>query len=117
MTVAVCIKCGAMKTGALSPCDQCGFDPHSDEDKARSVVLSDHHFPDEELARISERIKAGQPVAWPEEAVQRHIESFRENPNIGGASTLFRIGCLAVAIAVIAAIAACAAWVISKKFV
>lgn len=103
-----------MKIGALSPCDHCGFDPRDNEDKAKSVILSDHHFPDGELARISERIKAGQPVAYPQEAVQRYTESFQESPNLGEPSTLFRIGCLGVAILAIVAIAA---WVISKKFV
>ena len=36
MTVAVCIKCGGMKRGALTQCVECHFYPHEREDMGKS---------------------------------------------------------------------------------
>lgn len=45
MTHAICIKCGAGKFGALSACPDCHYEPVLTEDRARSMLLSDHHYP------------------------------------------------------------------------
>jgi hypothetical protein len=63
MTHAVCLKCGCVKRGALTPCPECGFDPSDDQMAvAKSLVLSDHHQSLEALKKASETIKAGGKV-------------------------------------------------------
>ncbi len=71
MTHAVCIKCGASKFGALTPCEQCHFVPTESRDCARSILLSDHHYPLFELDRIGEAIRAGRHIVYdPEEILE-----------------------------------------------
>jgi hypothetical protein len=69
MTMATCLRCGASKWGALAPCAACKFLPESSEDKAKSVILSDHHLSVEELRAVGERIRAGQSVEFPADLV------------------------------------------------
>jgi hypothetical protein len=76
VTVAVCIKCGAMKRGALTPCVECHFYPHEHEDMGKSMVLTD------DLKAISERIKSGQSVTYPEDTVREYAEMFAQIPNV-----------------------------------
>ena len=83
MTVAVCIKCGAIKHGALTPCPDCRFTPEENEDKAKAMIVTDHFLSQADLEQIGERIKTGQPVKYPGEAVQEFIRQLEENPNIG----------------------------------
>lgn len=40
MTFAVCIGCGATKRRPIEKCVKCGFKPESDEEKAKSLMLS-----------------------------------------------------------------------------
>jgi hypothetical protein len=103
MTVALCIRCGAMKHGALTPCNDCGFDPDENEDKAKAMVLTDHFLPREELEAIAGRIKSGQPVIYPEEAVKEFIRTFEENPDILKPG-YFNIGCSVAIVVIIAAL-------------
>jgi hypothetical protein len=63
MTVAVCVKCGAMKFGALVECRLCGCLPLSTEDEfIYSIVLSDHYFKHEVLSEISDAMLNGRPM-------------------------------------------------------
>ena len=57
--MAVCIRCGAQKFGAFRPCVRCGFVPETVVDKAKSIMLSDHHFPPEHLDKFKSTIEAG----------------------------------------------------------
>ncbi len=59
MTIAVCVACGARKCGAFVPCGHCGYEPQTVMDKAKSIMLSDHHFPLEELLKFQSTIEAG----------------------------------------------------------
>ena len=71
MTEAVCIKCGAMKVGALTGCPDCGFDPASSrEDSAKSLLLCDRFQSMEDLRSIAETIKAGGSPRFDEAAIQ-----------------------------------------------
>jgi len=76
VTIAVCIKCGAIKHGALTPCSECRFTPEENEDKAKSMIATDHHLSEEDLEQIGQRIRAGQPVAYPKEAVADYIRLY-----------------------------------------
>jgi hypothetical protein len=44
MTVALCIKCGAMKRGALTHCFECDFHPQEHEDMGKAMVLTNSPF-------------------------------------------------------------------------
>ena len=64
MTVAVCVKCGQMKFGALTGCPACDFVPGTDpddDDDLYSMVLTDHYFSAEVLEQISSGMRAGAP--------------------------------------------------------
>ncbi len=53
MTVAVCVKCGAIKHGAWTPCRECRKTPFGEDELTWSLVLSDHHFDVEVLQQAS----------------------------------------------------------------
>lgn len=40
MTFAICIVCGTEKKRPIDKCTKCGFKPKSDEEKAKSLMLS-----------------------------------------------------------------------------
>ena len=56
MTKAVCIKCGALKPGALGRCPQCGHIPRTEDDLINSLALSDRHHDIDTLSQIGMRI-------------------------------------------------------------
>lgn len=56
--------CGAQKFGAFVPCGECGFEPTELADKAKSLGLSDHHFPPAELDKFSRALKDGVGVPF-----------------------------------------------------
>lgn len=64
MTIALCTECGRTKFGAFSPCDHCGFTPSSSSERAKNVLLSDHHYTSDELDRLSELIQSGHSVVY-----------------------------------------------------
>ena len=84
MTVALCIKCGAMKRGALTHCFECDFHPQEHEDMGKAMVLTDHFLSRGELEAISAQIKSGEPVIYPEEVVQGYAEWFAKIPKDQG---------------------------------
>ncbi len=113
MTTAVCIHCGAMKFGALTPCTKCQFCPETPEDKAKSIVLSDHYVEEEELQRLAERIKAGQEVIYPEELLNNYIRAYEEDPNAGAPSVGVE-GCVLFLAGIAAVIVGALAWVVVR---
>ena len=40
MSIAVCINSGDLKKAPMAKCPKCGFVPKTDEDKAKSLILS-----------------------------------------------------------------------------
>jgi len=78
MTVAVCVKCGAIKHGAFNPCRSCGERPASEDDLVYSLVLTDHYFPVETLQGISGSMLAGKPrPSLPPEQEAQFREMFK----------------------------------------
>lgn len=61
MTIAVCVKCGNIKYGALVACEACGLTPSSEIDLAYSFVLTDHYLDVEKLHSISAHMMRGGP--------------------------------------------------------
>lgn len=61
MTIAVCVRCGEIKLGAITSCPGCRHVPLDDDDFVYSIVLSDHYFNPETLNQISASMKNGGP--------------------------------------------------------
>jgi hypothetical protein len=83
LTIAICAKCGVTKFGAFNPCDQCGYEPPSTLEKAKSILLSDHHHTKAELEMIGEAIRSGRPVAYDPVALatyERTLDIMESNP-------------------------------------
>jgi hypothetical protein len=99
-----------MKHGALTLCPNCRFDPELNEDKAKAMVLTDHFLSKEDLAGISERLRNGQPVTYPEDVVQEYIKTFEENSGIGRMPTGLKLG----GIVIVGIIVALAVWLIMR---
>ncbi len=98
MTRAICIRCAAGKVGALTPCPECNFDPKSNEDQARSIVLSDHHLSPAALDSAGAEIRSGGTPALPEDLVTGYMESLKNPPNTKAAGIFiiwFMLGALA----------------------
>lgn len=77
MTAAVCLKCGAMKHGAWTPCPKCGHTPEEPEDKAKHVMTSDHYFSQSDLEGMSARIQGGQPLQFDQEQVEEFVSTLK----------------------------------------
>lgn len=82
---AVCIKCGNFKNKAIIPCSFCGFSPESDEEKAKSIMLStDYEINNEykgksiyELQVISNDLKKGKEFSFDDKEVKRLVRYAR----------------------------------------
>jgi hypothetical protein len=70
MTVAVCLECGTLKTGAWSACPKCAFQPAGDEQLARSLIVSDNCIARETLEAMAERRRQGEPWNFDPELVE-----------------------------------------------
>jgi hypothetical protein len=82
VTVAICTNCGASKLGALTACQQCGFDPETPEDKAKALMLSDHNMTPEQLELMSQKIRAGEPPQFDEADCTSLAEQIRQDPEL-----------------------------------
>lgn len=92
VTQAICLKCGASKIGALTPCLKCWFDPATPEEKARSIVLSSHHMDTTSLENAAKAIQAGDTIPIPEDLVSSYATTIdtTSEPRPGR----FVVGCL-----------------------
>src|SRR5689334_10208172 len=78
MTYAVCVQCGTEKSSPSVECSTCHFRPQSDDEKARSLILSLNYEIDgeyrgknkEELEIIAKQIRAGKPYSFDEDEVR-----------------------------------------------
>ncbi len=78
MTLAICIRCGAKKFGAFVRCDQCGFRPASEEDLAKSLMVTDHYFQPEALQQVASDISAGRTFEFNRQNVNQLISEIRK---------------------------------------
>jgi len=104
VTVAVCIRCGARKIGAFTSCPGCGFAPVEGGDQAKSLILSDHHLPEDQLDEIAARIQGGLPVTYPEDTVQQLTEELEAMPPVR-MPCLLELGCVGSIAGVLALVA------------
>jgi len=70
MTVAVCIRCGAMKFGAWTEGKTCGYEPKTCIDRAKSLIAADHYFPHEYLKGAASRLRQGYPLIFSDEQIK-----------------------------------------------
>ncbi len=89
MTLAICIQCGTLKNRPIQKCPSCGFEPKTDEDKAKSLILSLNYEIDgeyrgkskDELLAIGQQIREGKSYHFdPPEvgtviAYAKHVQS------------------------------------------
>jgi hypothetical protein len=80
MTIALCLACGARKFGAFNPCDDCLWMPYTDEDRARCVMMSDHHFREAQLAEYGDALRKGTELQLPQEVVDRTAAMMKDLP-------------------------------------
>ena len=90
MTFSICIKCGTAKKQPISQCPVCHFKPKSNDDKAKSLILSLDYEIDgeyrgktkEELQEIASLIRDGVPYAFDEREVKSVIAYAQETLSI-----------------------------------
>ncbi|MGQ0507033.1 MAG: hypothetical protein ACT4TC_17130 [Myxococcaceae bacterium] len=67
MGLAICMRCGEKKEGALSPCAACKFDPVKAADpevQAKSMFLSDATLQTAEIEKYAKQLKAGKAITY-----------------------------------------------------
>jgi hypothetical protein len=57
MTLAICMKCGVRKIGALTKCKNCEFIPVSEREVEISLILTDHFIRYQDLRSIGDILK------------------------------------------------------------
>jgi hypothetical protein len=74
MKFSICIKCGHTKKSPVTSCSHCDFKPRTEQDKARSLILSVAYEIDgvylgktkDELNAVAMQIRAGSPYEFDE---------------------------------------------------
>jgi hypothetical protein len=79
MTVAICLRCGRRKHGALTPCPACDFEPRSPEDQAKATLLSDHFLGEQELVAAGARIEHGEEPELDPRALEQFVDVYRNS--------------------------------------
>ncbi len=79
----LCVKCGCPKQSPHGKCSRCAFCPVSQDDQAKSWLLSERHHSESELADISIRLKGGEEYVFNETELVKERETF-EQPGPSG---------------------------------
>ncbi len=82
---AVCVPCGAFKKSAQAACPACGFEPKSEYEVARALILSQKFTADEttigrtadELRTIAADIRVGRPYRFDPQEQERVVDQYR----------------------------------------
>lgn len=88
MTASVCTSCGAMKIGALTRCTKCKFEASTNVERAKSLLLSDHHLDRAGLTAASAAIQGGAGVSYDEDKVAEMAAGFANAPVPSGIGTV-----------------------------
>jgi len=83
---AVCVSCGEYKKSALARCKSCGFQPKTDYEAARSLILSETHViheiaigrSAEQLQQISQSIRSGRPYPIDGEEQKQVVREYNQ---------------------------------------
>ena len=98
-TKAICFRCGTVKPSALAACGNCGFEPTSGNDAAKSHILSCAFDIGEdsfgrlmpELMTISDQIKSGIPFAFDAAEVEAVKTAFADADSASPVAGVFSI--------------------------
>src|SRR5262245_17248867 len=71
MSVAVCLECGRMKAGAWTSCPHCNYQPHGEEELAKSLMVSDQLVPSDILTEFAARRQLGEQFNFEPELVEQ----------------------------------------------
>ncbi|MCY3002965.1 MAG: hypothetical protein NTV21_14280 [Planctomycetota bacterium] len=108
MSQSVCLRCGALKTGAWVTCPECRHVPADLRDRAKHILVSDAYLSAAVILTTSASIRAGHPPEFPEAQVQTEIREIESLEQEGESSFGFP---LVAATAVLLLLAAGAAFV------
>jgi hypothetical protein len=78
MTNAICFKCGAEKTGALTQCGSCNVTPRDEHDLALSLVLSEHLSSKTQLQVLAHEIQSHLKLTVPESLLNQAREALND---------------------------------------
>lgn len=78
MSLAICYKCGAKKSGALVTCSQCKAAPRDTQEATLSLALSDSLSSEQELAVYSANIKEGERPSIPGAVLSRASDAMSD---------------------------------------
>ena len=78
MSLAICYKCGAKKSGALVTCSQCKAAPRNTQEATLSLALSDSLSSEQELAVYSANIKEGERPSIPGAVLSRASDAMSD---------------------------------------
>ena len=92
MSLSICIRCGSLKSKPTEHCKVCGLRPQTDDEKAKSLILSlDYEIDDEyrgkskgELMVIGEEILEGKAYSFDPAEVDSVIEYAKRVQSISG---------------------------------
>jgi hypothetical protein len=113
MTIAICVRCGEQKLGALTPCPGCHYDPAPEPDRriqARCLWLSDRYLQPEQLKTVGAQLKAGQPVAFDERMLDALVIQLQTQHNSVLAKS--QVGCTLFVWVLAAVMLGLIAWVV-----
>jgi hypothetical protein len=83
MTIALCIRCGEYKRGAVTACRNCDYAPCGETELTYSAVLSDNYFNRETLDRIAADIRdTGEYPKLPREQEEKFLRAVAEDRNM-----------------------------------
>ena len=106
MTVAVCVRCGSMKTGVWIPGPSCGYKPEELEDRARQVLLSNHCRTMYQLEDLSLRLRHGEALAFDPADVAAQADRIMAGQRLRASRVRWRIitWCVALLVFFVAAV-------------
>lgn len=78
MTLAICLKCGSEKAGALLACAGCGTTPRSNGELALSLVLTDHLSSKTQLAHYSHELRNHLKLSVPSDALAQAQDALKD---------------------------------------
>src|SRR6516165_3078794 len=81
MTLAICIRSGEKKIGALTRCAKCGFKAEQTVDQARSLLLTDHYLAHAELETLAQKLKCGEQVQFDEASLSELAQTLEQFPD------------------------------------
>jgi hypothetical protein len=78
MAGAICFKCGAEKSGALTQCGSCNVTPRDEHDLALSLVLSEHLSSKTQLQVLAHEIQSHLKLTVPESLLNQAREALKD---------------------------------------